>query len=47
VWAGLYWEFDGLVPVDRSDWGAVENDLEPASAKLHDASGISLQHDGG
>jgi hypothetical protein len=47
VWAGLYWQFDGLVPVDRSGWVAVQNDLEPAAAKLHDAGGFAFQYDGG
>ena len=45
--AGLDLELDGLVPVDRSGWTAVENDLKRFAAKLHGAGGLSFQHDGG
>jgi hypothetical protein len=47
VWAGLYWQFDGLVPVDRSGWVAVQNDSKRFAAKLRDGDGLSFQYDGG
>ena len=47
VWTWFYGKFEGLVPVDRSDWAAVENDVKRFAAKFRDELSPALQCGGG